>query len=470
MRFTPKPLDIADFDGFAKNDLFGLQPFGENFANLVQRIDEPLVIALDGPWGSGKSTFARQWAGLLRQRKLPVIVFDAFANDHQPDAFLALAAEITALARQHLPEDRKTVLASFVDKAKKAGKVLLPTLAKVAVRGASLGVVSASDLDSLAEVAGDVGKGAAGDAASLAEKLIEKRLNAVEADRAALDAFRDDLSSLATALRRASADADADALGPAGEAPAAGPLVFIIDELDRCRPSFALSLLEQIKHLFSVDGVCFVLVTHMPQIETVVRGQYGAEMDARTYLEKFFHLRLQLPNKAEHGRSIQQRYLKHLWTSMALSTDDHVYDNHARELISVLSTVHPVSLRTLERIASVVVLLYAATNKRHLRVPSLMIGLVFMSVHAPAAYSKARAGRLTWAEASEYFNFPSWPNGGKSAERFAQWWRYATDPALTDEAVIEACSRSLFDYSVGGGPELLPLMAAILDDLAPAVP
>ncbi|KAA0684894.1 P-loop NTPase fold protein [Azospirillum brasilense] len=86
---------------------FGLQPFGENFANLVQRIDEPLVIALDGPWGSGKSPFARQWAGLLRQRKVPVIVFDAFANDHQPDASLALAAEITALARQHLPEDRK---------------------------------------------------------------------------------------------------------------------------------------------------------------------------------------------------------------------------------------------------------------------------------------------------------------------------------------------------------------------------
>lgn len=83
MRLTLKEPEIGSEDGFTKdNDLFGYAEFGERFANLVGRIDEPLVIVLDGPWGSGKSFFAKQWAGLLRQRGAPVNEFNAFANGY----------------------------------------------------------------------------------------------------------------------------------------------------------------------------------------------------------------------------------------------------------------------------------------------------------------------------------------------------------------------------------------------------
>ena len=109
-------------------------------------------------------------------------------------------------------------------------------------------------------------------------------------ERVALVAFREALTVLANQLSRTVPPAVA-AL-PAGEAHAAqqgqGPLVIIIDELDRCRPLFALSLLERVKHLFLVEGVSFVFVTNMPQIEAVVAGTYGANTDAKIYLEKFF--------------------------------------------------------------------------------------------------------------------------------------------------------------------------------------
>ena len=72
------------------------------------------------------------------------------------------------------------------------------------------------------------------------------------------------------------------------DAPGTRPLVVIIDELDRCRPPFALSLLERTKHLFSVDGICFMLVAHMPQLDAIVRAAYGIDNEARLYLEKFF--------------------------------------------------------------------------------------------------------------------------------------------------------------------------------------
>ena len=73
------------------------------------------------------------------------------------------------------------------------------------------------------------------------------------------------------------------------------PLVFIIDELDRCKPSFALEILEKIKHFFSVPGVSFVLVCSMEQLVTAVRYSYG-NIDAHTYLEKFYHIRLLFPS------------------------------------------------------------------------------------------------------------------------------------------------------------------------------
>ncbi len=79
MRLTPQEPQIQDDVGFTnENDLFGYRDFGDRLANLVQNIDEPLVIALDGPWGSGKSVFVKQWAGLLRQRGASVIYFDVY--------------------------------------------------------------------------------------------------------------------------------------------------------------------------------------------------------------------------------------------------------------------------------------------------------------------------------------------------------------------------------------------------------
>jgi len=59
-----------------------------------------------------------------------------------------------------------------------------------------------------------------------------------------------------------------------------------VDELDRCRPDFALGLLERIKHLFDVEGIAFVLLVNRSQIEGYIRTVYG-NADAEAYLLKF---------------------------------------------------------------------------------------------------------------------------------------------------------------------------------------
>ena len=69
----------------------------------------------------------------------------------------------------------------------------------------------------------------------------------------------------------------------------------MIDELDRCRPSYAVELLETAKHLFDVDRIIFVLALNREQLEYAVKALYGNMFDAEGYLRRFFDLDFRLP-------------------------------------------------------------------------------------------------------------------------------------------------------------------------------
>ena len=75
----------------------------------------------------------------------------------------------------------------------------------------------------------------------------------------------------------------------------ANRLAIFVDELDRCRPAFAVQLLERIKHYFDDERVTFVFSINLTQLQHTVKGYYGYAFDATRYLDKFFDLRLMLP-------------------------------------------------------------------------------------------------------------------------------------------------------------------------------
>lgn len=438
MRLTPPPLDIGETDGFTReNDLFELAGFGDRLADRVCLLDQPLVIALDGPWGSGKSTFVRQWAGLLRQRNVPVILFDAFANDHHEDAFISLAGEIAALARATL--GRKRPVTNFIDKAKKAGRALAPLAARASIRAATLGALAGEDLQGVQEFIKETGR----DASAVIERLIEQRLKQAKADRDTLEAFRQSLHELAGQL----ASAPPPEPSVVAEGDADRPLVFIIDELDRCRPPFALNLLERVKHLFSVKNVCFVLVAHLPQLEAVIRGSYGSGVDARTYLEKFYHLRITLPepDPGRGGRAAQ--YIGHLWQALELHTGDRGYDDGVQKGLAILARVYGVQLRTLERVAAYVAFVRAATSERHFREGCLVVGLCVMKQMRPDLFAKAHSGALRWPDAKDFLRLDEWSDEN-AREYYELWWRYVTDRSLPDEPWVDRLKSALFRYNM----------------------
>jgi hypothetical protein len=74
------------------------------------------------------------------------------------------------------------------------------------------------------------------------------------------------------------------------------PLIFFIDELDRCRPNYAVEVLEQVKHFFNVPGIVFVLSIDKEQMVNAIKGFYGNEsINGHEYLRRFIDLEYVIP-------------------------------------------------------------------------------------------------------------------------------------------------------------------------------
>ena len=87
------------------------------------------------------------------------------------------------------------------------------------------------------------------------------------------------------------------------------PLIFIIDELDRCRPTFAIELLERVKHIFDIPNMIFVFGINRSELCSSLQSIYG-EIDAGVYLRRFFDMEFSLPeiDSEPFCKSLMEKY------------------------------------------------------------------------------------------------------------------------------------------------------------------
>ncbi|WP_323083313.1 KAP family P-loop NTPase fold protein [Aeromonas hydrophila] len=324
MKLTVPELKINDDEGFsAEKDLFNRKEFGDRLYNFIMNSDENLVLALDAQWGEGKSTFIRMWSGENKYKQKPpleTIYFDAFENDYQKEPFLALASEIYEL----LEDKAESKKVEFKQKAAQVFKTFSRGMIKTGIRLGTAGLIDGSILDQ-----------AENDISTLVseqvDSVIASKFESSKADKLALSNFRRFLSDIAinhTPGKR---------------------IVFVIDELDRCRPDFALDLLENIKHLFSVSGITFLLVMNRKQLEESVKCRYGNGIDSVTYLQKFINVWLSLPRvSSKSNQDDGVKYLKKAFNSM--SEGEGVNNVEVIQILqSIVRHLKP-SLRDIERI------------------------------------------------------------------------------------------------------------------------
>lgn len=145
-----------------------------------------MVLAIDGAWGSGKTTFLRFWTGELRKASFPVVFFDAFQNNYADDAFIALAGEVYAVVQAN-KKDASSKAKRFAAKAIDASKVLLRGSLKVGVKAATMGALSSKDFDDLAGAISD-------ESADVFDATIGELITRQSAHRDAIEEFKRSLA------------------------------------------------------------------------------------------------------------------------------------------------------------------------------------------------------------------------------------------------------------------------------------
>jgi hypothetical protein len=260
------------------------------------------------------------------------VYFDAFENDYQKDPFLALASEMYQLISDQDAEKKS----EFKEKAIKAGKSLARGAIKLTVRAVTAGLVDSSAVDTVEKDISNL-------VADQVDDLVKARFENAQKDKLALKAFKEHLSTFAT------------------EQGNGVPIVFIIDELDRCRPDFALELLEQVKHLFSVKGITFLLVTNRVQLEQSIKAKYG-ESDPVNYLHKFINVWLTLPRTTGRYNDHGYRYLQYALLEMSGENRSTNLRECENVLVEVVQYYQP-SFREIERILSYFSLLNNMLNR-----------------------------------------------------------------------------------------------------------
>lgn len=356
-----KPLSIPA-DSFQittpfEGDQFGRAVLATQLSTYINRLKAGAVLGIDAPWGEGKSWFGRHWAAQLRTDH-KVAFIDAFENDYVDDPFVLIASELSALL-----DDATGQGASLRKKAAGVMKAIVPMGTKAVINLAGRLLTGTSDLSSDLE---DTLKAATDGAADGAEKWIEKRIESMAEERASLKGFR-------MALAEAALKSDR-------------PVVVMIDELDRCKPSFSVTLIERIKHLFDVPNLVFVLLLNRKQMEVAIEGQYGQGTDGQGYLGKFINLWFELPKATIGTNGSDARhyaFAKHVLERYGFTGEDRQGIESFRNDIVFWTGAFAMSLRDIDRMCA----LFVMANRAY---TSLLVYLIATKIKYPKRFTNLR--------------------------------------------------------------------------------
>lgn len=284
---------------------------------LEQLLDTSLDISpvvIDGNWGTGKTEFSLKLKNYLSEKKDEriVIYIDAFKEDHCEDPLLSITAAIANV----LPEAEKEAL---IKKAIPAIKFGIKTALK-----SGAGWILRQEADKLAEEFQEAIKDASNAAIDgTIENLLSEHMEAENN----IKALNDKLKEL-SAFKK---------------------IIVIIDELDRCRPTFAVQLIEKIKHIFEAPNVNFILVTNLSQLKAAINHVYGSSVDSQNYLDKFIKYVVRLPSTYKHDSYMSIHTSLAHWNKLVKGNElteevNNELGVHIEEIISI----RQLSLREVE--------------------------------------------------------------------------------------------------------------------------
>ncbi|WP_239349065.1 KAP family P-loop NTPase fold protein [Snodgrassella communis] len=357
-------VEIDAADPF-KNDVLNRKANVEILTQFITSYEQSIVLCIDAGWGQGKTTFIKMWQQYLKNQDIPTIYFNAWESDYTDDALIALIGEI-GLAIDNLSGEDKSKAKGFFSTLKNK----LGYLAKDASFKEWLTIVAAIGslisggrikVDKIAEFTANLG-------VSLAKDQIEK----YEKSKQVLFEFKQALSQLAECY---CGDDDNKSL------------VIFIDELDRCRPNFAIEVLEKAKHLFNVDNIIFVLATDKTQLGHSIRAVYGQGLDVNGYLRRFIDFDYLLPilNESNFIDSL----FKDLEIDKYLNIRIFYFPAHNYTLLNLLKDIthlYKLTLREQEALCNILNIIVRTNNHLTKEEYTLLFLLIILKLKFPDLY------------------------------------------------------------------------------------
>lgn len=253
-----KDIDIIPEDPF-RNCKLGRQEYADILRQIVSIYDNGCVLAINGEWGTGKTTFVKMWQQHLNNNGFKTLYFNVWECDFIADPLIGLIGKF-----QDLNSNEKAK-ANYITLISNISKIILPIVPAL--------------------IKGLLKKSLGEDAIEVVEAGV-KSLSEICINE--IQEFREQCKSIEE-FRKALAEL-------IGSYNSEKPLVFIVDELDRCNPAYAVKVLERTKHLFNIPNIVFVLSIDKKQLCNSVRGYYGSDLiDAEEYLKRFIDIEYHLP-------------------------------------------------------------------------------------------------------------------------------------------------------------------------------
>lgn len=294
-----------------EDDAFGnRKEFGDILYAFLQSeyilADESFVVALTGGFGSGKSHFLSMWETEIRAYADPkplVVHVNAWESDHSGEPVLAL---VSAISKQ-LEESQKFSFKAVKNLKSAAAGVVLGSLsiAKELANGyieEKTGVTPEKIID-------DIGEGTS-------QKNLNRAAKKLFND---FDARQSAIGNLTGALRELIQDS---------EEGANLKLIVVVDELDRCRPTYAIDMLEALKHLFNVKGLAVVLAVDWEQLSCTAEALFGTGLNTTEYFRKFVTRKVSLPVPREEE---MRKLVKRFWEKFVSSSE---FDKKTRKSLA----------------------------------------------------------------------------------------------------------------------------------------
>jgi len=348
---------INETDPWA-DDKLGRKACAEMLSSLLVSQTTALTVSVNGEWGSGKTFMLKRWQQKLSNDGYKAIYFNAWEDDFMGDPLVAIVGQL----RMFLEEDPnfKGVLAG-------AGEAILNLASGMLKKATGMDVIAATSA-------------------------------AQEASASNRDNILDDYEKLCTS--RTNLKNTLQTMANEVFVQTNKPLVFIVDELDRCRPTFAIETLERIKHLFDIDHVVFALGIDRKQLGESIKSVYG-NIEIEKYLHRFIDLDFQLPH------SNKDTFLTVLWDRHEI--DQHVHNRLKvrdgetfKDVFSRLARKHNLSFREIEHAIRLFILLLRNTPDNSVCYPLLLITLIFLKLKNNVLYTRYINKECSFVEIMDY--------------------------------------------------------------------